>query len=227
MRLGDLQYSDLLVLLKESGIPQRMIVDDHSEKCWVIRHDIDNHIENAYRMAVLENAFGVCSTYYFLNYDSGIDEDENYFYKPLSAKLYQEMADLGHDIGWHNNAITEWIKDDKACMEDIIRKPLEHLRSLGLDVKSSASHGDRWCRKYGYVNYEVWEEFECKNHLGMERYKMGDFGLDMEAYLMKRSHYLSDSGGRWNVEDAMGYVRDWIEKGEGNLQILIHSQWWG
>ena len=226
MQLNGIEYADILKALKKSGFPQKMITDDHSEKCWVIRHDIDNHIQRAQAMALQESAHGVRSTYYLLDYDSGIPEENNYFYKEESKRLYQDIQECSHHIGWHNNAITHWLKEPFDSLHSYIEKPIEYLRSLGIEVLSTASHGDRLCREHNYVNYEVWKSFEKKSILAHERYNLLDFGLMTEAYLMKRSHYLSDSGGVFNYEDPIAYIKTWAAHGKGNLQLLIHSQWW-
>jgi hypothetical protein len=226
MTLNGLEYSDLLALLQDTGYPCKMVTDAVTEKCFIIRHDIDNHIERAHVMALVEAANNIRSTYYMLNYDSGIKKEDNYFYKESSEKIYRDIVGMQHHIGWHNNALTEWIADENASLKKIIETPIEYLRSLGIDVRSSASHGDKWCRKYGYVNYHVWEQFQLGNSLGHQRFNMLDFGLQTEAYLVPRSHYLSDSGGTWNVDNVEAYIANWAKHGEGNLQVLVHSQWW-
>lgn len=226
MQLNGLDYSDLLTALKRSGFPMQSIIGDHTEKCWVIRHDIDNHIEKAHVMALVESSKSVRSTYYLLDFDSGIPESDNYFYKQKSKQFYKDIVDMNHDIGWHNNAISAMLCNPFVDLRYCIDKPVEYLRDMDIEVLSTASHGDTMCYEHKYVNYEIWQGFPKKTHIQFEQFNLMAFGFLTEAYLMPRTHYLSDSGGKWNVPDPIAYINDWAENGTGNLQVLVHSQWW-
>ena len=226
MQLKNINYETLLKLLIDSGYPNKNIIDNPTEKSWIIRHDVDNHLDKSVQMSKIEHDLGVTSTYYLLNFDSGISEKDNYFYKDKSLKEYELLINRGHQIGWHNNAITEHLMTKKSIIE-CINTPLSYLRNnLDCYINTTASHGDRLCHKYNYINYEIWNEFECKNNLNHERFDLKEFGFEVEAYQTNRTHYLSESGGNWSV-DAYKQVQEWIEYGEGNLQILVHPQWWG
>lgn len=222
MQLKGIEYEKILKLLIQSGYPNKMIIDNPTEKSWMIRHDVDNLIDRSVQMAKLEHKHKVRSTYYMLNYDSNIPKEKNYFYQSIDE--YRLINSLGHHIGWHNNALTDHLlrgDDLRHCIEF----PLNFLRELGIPILSTASHGDQLCRKMNYVNYQIWNEFDKGNDLTHDRFDLSEFGLTHEAYLTNRSHYLSESGGNWSV-NAYDYINDWIKNGTGNLQILVHPQWW-
>lgn len=222
MELKGIQYLDILKLLIKSGYPNKMITDNPIEKSWIIRHDVDNLINRSVQMAQLEHKYKVRTTYYMLNYDTNIPRDRNYFYQSIDE--YRLINSLGHHIGWHNNALSEFLMTNQT-LKECIELPLMFLRELGIPILSTASHGDQLCRKMNYVNYQIWNEFDKGNDLQHDRFDLKQFGFTHEAYLTNRTHYLSESGGNWQV-NPLEYIQEWIDNGTGNLQILIHPQWW-
>lgn len=184
----------------------------------ILRHDIDEDIDRAVHMAKVEHLEGVKSVYYILNTSKYWKNDHDLFVK---LRLIQS---LGHEIGWHNNAISDSINRGVPVLS-CIETPLRQLRANGLIVTSSSSHGDALCHKHKFLNYNVfgfkavgWDGYEGK------AYNMKDFGLTIEAYHNGHTHYMTDSHGQWsNLNDIR--LADFLENG-GRLQILIHSQWW-
>lgn len=68
----------------------RGIFQDNLDKFVVLRHDVDRKPEKALRMAKIEADFGIRSTYFFRVTDESFD-----------PKIIQEIAFLGHEIGYH------------------------------------------------------------------------------------------------------------------------------
>lgn len=184
-----------------------------------LRHDIDDNIDAAVAMAQEEKRAGAISTYFML-------DTAEYFYR--SFHKMQHIQELGHEVGWHNNVITQWLKSELSgtMMFSLIETPLHNLRINNIMVRGTASHGDRMCYEHKYVNYEVFDCFPKKNSLAHPQYRLSQFNLEYEAYQFNYGWYLSDSGGKWNVPDPIAYIREWKEKGDMPLQVLVHSQWW-
>jgi hypothetical protein len=202
----------------------------------ILRHDIDKDLDAAVRMAELEAGIDgnlnramfehgnhpVCrSTYFVLNTRTsgywGSDGMED-------ALLYIE--ELGHEVGWHNNAITEHIETGKPILS-CIRDPLDQLRGLGLKITGSAAHGDRLCKKLGYMNYNVfgfrsrgWKYWDSHEVTNMK----DDFDLDYEAYHVPYDNYLADGYQGWNTENISNPMiyPSWCKR----TQVLIHPHLW-
>jgi hypothetical protein len=208
-------YIQFLNLIKDQ------LIDFHTEgKGIILRHDIDLDLERSCKMALLEYEMDVHSTYFVLNTAPYWNYNDGKFFNCL----LQIQKDLKHEIGWHNNAITESLFSGLPIKE-IINRPLEALRKYGINVTVTASHGDPMCYVNRYINYNVFG-FKAKDFEGYkgEVFEMKKFGLEIEAYHNGHTHYVSDSHGRW-PEKNDEILKDYFEKG-GRLQILIHPEWW-
>jgi hypothetical protein len=226
MKLNNLDYADLLKLLMGKD---KFFTDKLFHNNVLIRHDVDDKIENSVKMAELEHLMGVKSTYFML-------DTADYFYRSFDEMRH--IQSLGHKVEWHNNALISALQAEFRMVEDknikvqflsqwiqwAIEAPLSIMRLNGLNVVGSASHGDALCAKYGVVNYEIWSAFPRKNTFMYSPFLMESFGLQYEAYQFNKGYYLSDSGGKWNVPDPIAYIEKWNKDGDNPLQILVHPQ---
>lgn len=212
------QWSELMSKLDRSKI--KLLKDSHGEQGPIIniRHDVDNDLEASVRMADAEAISGIKSTYFFL-------DTAMYWHSPEFEQAVNMIALWGHEIAWHNNAITAHLRTGKHLF-DCINEPLTRLRSIA-EVTGTASHGDPLCYDKGYLNYYCFRE--SRRHPKFTNpdftlFGLQDFGLDYEAYHTDHKHYISDSGGEWqqNNEAVMSAFLNTGSK----LQILIHPQHW-
>lgn len=187
----------------------------------IMRHDVDADIDKSVAMARLEHQIGVKATYFILN-------TAKYWNHSMWEKL-EEIEAMGHEIAWHNNVITQWISGNKTkTVHELITEVLTEFMEHDFDVVGSASHGDRLCYQYNYVNNQVFKQFEKsglngKNNLLMyDQVDMHSYGLEYEAYLVPRDVYVSESGGVWSSEVNESDLEDPSK----TVQILIHPQWW-
>lgn len=203
---------------------------DLLNSCVFLRHDVDNDIDRAYRMAKIESNYEIFATFFILNTAPYWVSDPSLFDKLRS------MQAMGHEIAWHNNAHVQFREHNfregafPLPMRHFVQLPLETLRTNGIRIHGSASHGDRKCYEYGVINYEIFHECprtdEAKGFpqpkVVFPKLSMKDFGLEYEAYHIHYDLYLSESGGRkWN--------REFTEQdlfNSDSTQILIHPQWW-
>ena len=179
----------------------------------LLRHDVDADLQAAVEMARLESNHGIYSTYFMLD-TADYWQNKHELLTSIESILY-----YGHEIGWHNNVTTRHIRTQRPIPE-LINEALNVLRLSGADVIGTASHGDPLCHDYNYVNYQVWNT--CPHPTERSVHSLSDFGLDYEAYFIRRTHYISESGGIWRQCDD---IADFKDKG-GVLQVLIHPQWW-
>ncbi|MBM2814101.1 MAG: hypothetical protein HW421_863 [Ignavibacteria bacterium] len=104
-------------LLKFSGIFDTIL--NKTEPYLLIRHDIDNSIELALRMAEIEFEEGIKSSYFIL-LSGG-------FFNPLvpeNRNILKRISELGHEIGIHYEN-PELFHEDIKVLEAIIGKPVE------------------------------------------------------------------------------------------------------
>jgi hypothetical protein len=212
----------------------------------LIRHDIDHDHLTAHKIAQWEADRGLRATYCVLHtawYYGELDGHRHVHTQDL-VDLVVALHELGHEINFHNNVVVTALKvgtDPKALM----RAELGALRSYGVPVTGTASHGDALCRELNFRNWEIFSEC-CDERFGGPRtlcydgpngkrsielgaISMHEFGLDYEGYDVLRDLYHTDSGGRQRtVRRAPGrrrFGRQDYDRGEV-IAVLTHPEWW-
>jgi hypothetical protein len=185
-----------------------------------IRHDVDDDIQASFKMAQAENEIGIKSTYFIL--------DTAPYWPQDVAKYVELISRFGHEIGWHNNAISKHIRTGESLF-DCVCDALAELRKVA-PVVGTASHGDLLCYERGYLNYYLFGLSRVNNLQNFpfkgdwHSFDLHNFGLKYEAYFTGHTHYITDSAGEWNQNNEE-IILD-FEKNGGKLQLLLHPQWW-
>lgn len=140
----------------------------------ILRHDIDRREHKAVEIAELESREGVIGTYYFR------------CRRVFNGAVIHRVADLGHEIGYHYENLSDCGGDMAAALHDFDRK-LQQLRVLA-PVYTIAMHGAPLSR---FDNRDLWRSNDFRR-----------YGLDGEAYLsidFSRIRYLTDTGRCWDA----------------------------
>ena len=98
-------YRELIALLKNRNyITQTLenFIKEPYDRVIILRHDVDRKPENALRMAKLENELEVKATYYFRTIP-----------KTFKPEIIKQIADKGHEIGYHYENLSEVSKKKK------------------------------------------------------------------------------------------------------------------
>lgn len=198
-----------------------------------LRHDVDDNpgsFDTALAMAEWEFDHGYSSTYFLLH--------GSYYWNADNLVRALQFEELGHEVGIHVNAIAEALRHRRSP-EWILIEALGDLRSVGLRIDGCVAHGDPLCRdgdRLRFVNDEMFVE-SARPDVGkpnrilsadgvafrLEPKPRSEYHLSYDPNWLRRSNYLSESGGRWSqpfddVVDAFG---------NGQLHMLIHPDWWG
>lgn len=190
-----------------------------------MRHDVDNEIASAVQMAEWEHQRGYRSTYFILHTAPYWQQKET-----LKAAL-EVIADCGHEIGFHLNAITEAIETGEDPL-DITQDAVDELRGYGYPVRGVVAHGDQACYEHHFINDELFTESRRSGYGPADRVVGGvplrpvsraELGFDYDPNWLSRGMYVSDSGGRWSREwsDVVGRFPL-----AGQLHMLVHPCWW-
>lgn len=219
MNLSNFNRPDFFELMKY--VSRRNIGIQEEGLGIIMRHDVDDLLERSVAMAEVEAQFKVKATYFILN--TAPYWSKNYW------DLMRYIQSLGHEIAWHNNVITQWLKCNKTHTVDfLITEVLMQFMENGFEIKGSASHGDGMCYQYNYVNNQAFTQFPKiglngkPNTLEYEQVDMHSYGLEYEAYAIPRDVYLSESGKKWRSK-----IKESDLENESNRTIiLIHPQHW-
>lgn len=189
------------------------------KKFALIRHDVDRMPGNSLKTARIESELGIKATYYFR-------ATKNVFI----PKIIQEIADLGHEIGYHYEVLSEAAGDYSKAIK-LFEHHLSEFRKI-CDVKTISMHGRPLSK---FDNRDLWKVYDFRK-----------FSILGEAYLSvgHELNYLSDTGRSWSTKnslrdfipggktenfsvDATSELIDLVESRElNNLYILSHPERW-
>jgi hypothetical protein len=151
-------------------------------------------------MAELEAEMGIKASYYFR------------IPKTFKPEIIKKIANLGHEIGYHYENLSEISKKGKvkkelfkAALKDFEKK-LNKLREL-YPVKTICMHGSPLSK---WDNRDLWKKYDYR-----------DFGIIAEPYFdidFNEVFYITDTGRHWNNKGIS--VRD---KVKSDFDIKIKS----
>lgn len=198
-------YRALLDLLRQGGYAFTDYHDYQTHpRCVILRHDIDNSLSQALRLAEIEAEEGVKSTWFVL-----LRTD---FYNPASAasqKTLRRIRELGHEIGLHFDEIA-------------------YAGEGGISSHATSTAAELIVHEAGILA----DICGCPiSTVSMHRPSRATLEADLKIPGMVNSYgqtffhdfkYLSDSRRRWREP-----VEDIIRGGEyDRLHILTHAFWY-
>ena len=208
-----------------------------------LRHDLDNDLNHAFLFSDTEFKLGFRSTYYILHTAPYYLENPNNMtvHSQKILPVLKTMQNERHfEIGLHNDLVTLQAVYNIDPVQ-FLHNELSWLRSNGIKITGSASHGSPYCYTYKYLNFYFFEECtypvvgQFVNNLTlplaglnvpMKKGKLSDFGLNYEAYFLNNSKYFSDAtitaGVRWNI----GMLDPQRLQAGDRVIILLHPIHW-
>jgi hypothetical protein len=155
-----------------------------------LRHDVDTNPENSLLFARIQHKLGIKASYYF-----------RIIPKSFKKEIIQEIANLGHEIGYHYedmdlaNKILKQV-DTNFNQEKLVivafklfKEHLDLLREI-FPVKTICMHGSPLSK---YDNKLIWKYFDYRQ-LGI----IGEPYFDLSS---DEVFYLTDTGRRWDGAD--------------------------
>ena len=163
-------------------------------KSIVLRHDVDRTPGNSKVIALIENDFGIQTSYYFRIVKESYDEN-----------IIKQIAELGHEIGYHYEDLSLCNGDYESAIKHF-ELNLEKFRKI-YPVKTICMHGSPLSK---WDNRDLWKKYNYR-----------DFGIIAEPYIdidYTQVFYVTDTGRKWNIKSSS--VRDKVNSG---FHILIES----
>jgi hypothetical protein len=207
------KYKFLLRTLIDAGYHFQTFtefLENPDKKVILLRHDVDAKKQNSLHFAQIQNEMGVKGSYYFRMVPQSFDE-----------KVIREIADLGHEIGYHYEDMdfavqrikspalpagrqeprikTKDIQESELYDDafEIFKDNLEKIRKL-YPVKTICMHGSP---RSAFDNKALWKKYDYK--------KLGIIGEPYFDINFDEVFYLTDTGRRWNGEKVS--VRDKVQ----------------
>lgn len=193
-------YKKLISCLKNHDYAISSYKDwNDTQKCAILRHDIDNDIKKARDFALIEKELGVTSTYFVI-----VTSDFYNVFSAKSEKMLREISSCGHSIGLHFDEVrySDINTPDSACKHIIEEAKLLSL-AIGKPVDTVSMH--RPSRKILEADLEIPGMVNSYGKIYFNEFK-----------------YVSDSRRRWRepIEDIIS-----TEKYK-RLHILTHAFWY-
>jgi hypothetical protein len=168
------------------------------EKKLLVRHDVDDLPMKALKMAEVENAMGIRSSYFF--------RDVRSTFKP---NIIKQISSLGHEIGLHYESFSRYKGHPDLAINDF-RRSMSRFREL-VKVETICAHGDSTSP---FDNRQLLDYYDLKSE-GVKWELSKD--IDYSETL-----YLTDTGGSWNSKfnrrDLV--VSEHSSKSESTLELI-------
>ena len=135
------RFCAALAAAGQHSIPAREVTADMPTYL-VLKHDVETKVENAYRLARIEQAHGHRGSYYVQAY---LLHDEK------NIRLLQGMQDMGHEISYHYDVMDSCHGDlDKAIREFEDNRQL--FEENGFSITTVCQHGNPVVERVGYTS---------------------------------------------------------------------------
>jgi hypothetical protein len=157
--------------------------DHQPESFCLIRHDVDRKPQNALKMAKLEHAANITSTYFFRTRKHTLD-----------AKIISAIAALGHEIGYHYESLSDTKGNMQRAIENF-ESNLQRLRNI-TPISTICMHGRPLS---AHDNKALWEIAEHHEKLIHQYLLLGEVYLDIDYADIA---YISDTGRNWKTQKA-------------------------
>ena len=170
-------YKKLLVSFISSGYKICGIYDylkEQTEKCIVIRHDVDRKPYNSLAVARLEAELGISTTYYFRYYGSS-----------NNPVIIKEIHGLNHEIGYHYETLAK-AAGDQLKAKKLFEEQLLYFRTFA-QVKTVSMHGSPLSKHH---KYDIWK------YMSLDEFNLA--GDVFKSINYQGIYYFTDTGRAWN-----------------------------
>lgn len=161
----------------------------------ILRHDVDKKASNALKIAQMDAALGIQSSFYFR-----IVQQSN------NPEVIKAVVALGHELGYHYEDLSYCQGDVKWAIQRF-KENLGYFRQF-YPVKTICMHG---APHSPYDGRDLWKYHDYHNY-GI----LGEPYFDMD---FSKVFYLTDTGRRWDgfnvsLRDKVPAFQDeWVKKG--------------
>lgn len=147
----------------------------------VLKHDIECDVPKAFKMAVIENKYGHCGSYYAHAY---LLDDSN------NVELLRKMQTMGHEISYHYDVMDSNKGNIEQAIEEF-KKNLSRFESLGFHIETVCQHGNPVVERIGYTSNRDFFRSESVRQLFPD---IADIMVNYKEQYNTDYQYYSDAG---------------------------------
>lgn len=152
----------------------------------VLKHDIENTVSKAYRLAQIEHKYGHRGTYY---------AHANLLKDPLNVAIFRKMQAMGHEISYHYDVLDS----NHGNLEEAIREfevNRKQFELLGFPVITVCQHGNPVVEREGYTSNR---DFFRSSQVQEMYPNIADIMVDFKEKYHTEYSYFSDAGRKFKL----------------------------
>lgn len=174
--------------LKERGIVSipACEVSGDSDRFLVLKHDIENTVPRAFRLAEIEHRYGHRGSYYAHAYL--LDDPEN-------VRLLRQMQEMGHEISYHHDVMDSSKGDLDRALEEFV-KNRARFEALGFPIQTVCQHGNPIVERVGYTSNR---DFFRSPRVQQRYPEIADIMVDYKDKHHTDYSYYSDAGRKFQL----------------------------
>lgn len=181
---------------------------DKTNSVLIIRHDIDQDISNAVKLAKYEHSIGIRASYSILHsaWYFGELKDNQYNHSNILLDACYDILAYGHEIILHNNLVVCGLKYG-IDIKKVLSSEINFFHENDVPIVGLSTYDDSMCKEFGFKNWEIfydpYGEKVCtprsvifkNNEIKLGQFKYDDFGLEYDNFDFLKNYYLIDSEG--------------------------------
>ena len=174
--------------LKDKGIvsiPAREVTAE-MDSFLVLKHDIENTMPKAYKLAEIEHKYGHRGTYYAHAYL--LDDLKN-------VELLQKMQEMGHEISYHYDVMDSNHGDLDGAIKEF-EENRQRFEKLGFPIITVCQHGNPVVERVGYTSNR---DFFRSSRVQALYPHVADIMVDYKEKYHTDYTYFSDAGRKFKL----------------------------
>lgn len=168
----------------KNSTAQKSLTSSSDDRFIVFKHDVETNVPRAFKLAEIENKYGICGSYYVQAY---------LLENPQNVELLQKMQAMGHEISYHYDVL-DANNGDFIRAEKDFDKWLQKFKDLGFKFSTICQHGNPVKNRVGYnSNRDFFRNHEIRNRHS----DLVDMVVNYSTYAKRPYAYISDAGYMW------------------------------
>lgn len=167
------------------SIPAREVTSD-MQSFLVLKHDIENNVPKAYKLAEIEHKYGHRGTYYAHAY---LLDD------PKNVEFFHKMQAMGHEISYHHDVMDSNHGNLDGAIKEF-EANRQRFESLSFPIITVCQHGNPVVERVGYTSNR---DFFRNSRVQTLYPQIADIMVDYKEKYRTDYSYYSDTGRKFKL----------------------------